>query len=49
MVSDVLGGMKTAFRFRLYPDRTQGRRLLSMVEASRRLWNDALAHRKGRC
>ena len=35
--------MKTAFRFRLYPDRKQERRLLGMVEAARRLWNDALA------
>ncbi|MDG6964953.1 MAG: transposase, partial [Nitrososphaerota archaeon] len=40
--------MKTAFRFRLYPNRRQERRLLGMVEAGRRLWNDALAHRKWR-
>ena len=44
----LLGGMKTAFRFRLYPNRRQERRLLGMVEAGRRLWNDALAHRKWR-
>ncbi len=43
------GGMsKTAFRFRLYPSRKQERKLLGMVEAGRRLWNDALAHRKRR-
>jgi hypothetical protein len=35
--------MKSAFRFRLYPDHRQERRLLGMVEAARRLWNDALA------
>ena len=40
--------MKSAFRFRIYPNRKQERRLLMMVEAGRRLWNDALAHRKRR-
>src|SRR5713226_2962053 len=40
--------MKTAFRFRLYPNRRQQRKLLRMIEAGRRLWNDALAHRKRR-
>src|SRR5437867_11253568 len=40
--------MKTAFRFRLYPNRKQERKLLSMREAGRRLWNDALAHREQR-
>ena len=40
--------MKTAFRFRLYPNHKQERRLLRMIETSRRLWNDALAHRKRR-
>ncbi len=44
----LLGGMKTAFRFRLYPNRKQEQRLLRMIEAGRRLWNDALAHRKRR-
>ena len=44
----LLGGMKTAFRFRLYPNHKQERRLLRMIETSRRLWNDALAHRKRR-
>jgi len=39
---------KRAFRFRLYPNHKQERRLLRMMEASRRLWNDALAHRKRR-
>ena len=38
-----LGGMKSAFRFRLYPDHRQERRLLGMVEAGRRLWSHALA------
>ncbi len=42
------GGMKTALRFRLYPNRKQERRLLRMIEAARQLWNDALAHRKRR-
>ena len=46
MISELLSGMKTAFRFRLYPNSKQERRLLRMVEAGRRLWNDALAHRK---
>ena len=40
--------MKTTFRFRLYPKRKQERKLLRMIEASRRLWNEALAHRKQR-
>ena len=40
--------MKTAFRFRLYPNHKQLRKLSGMVEAARRLWNDALAHRKRR-
>src|SRR2546426_12240501 len=39
---------KRAFRFRLYPNHRQERRLLRMMETSRRLWNDALSHRKGR-
>ncbi len=43
-----LGGMKSAFRFRLYPGHKQERKLLRMVEAGRQLWNDALAHRKWR-
>ena len=40
--------MKTAFRFRLYPNRKQEQKLLRMIEAGRQLWNEALAHRK-RC
>src|SRR2546428_5854563 len=45
----LMGGMKkTAFRFRLYPNHKQERRLLRIIETSRRLWNDALSHRKGR-
>src|SRR2546427_8553369 len=34
--------MKSAFRFRLYPNREQKQRMLSMVEAGRQLWNEAL-------
>jgi len=49
MVANYLpGGMKTTFRFRLYPSHMQERKLLRMVEAGRQLWNDALAHRKRR-
>ncbi len=40
--------MRNAFRFRLYPSNDQETRMLRTLEASRRLWNDALAHRKGR-
>ena len=40
--------MKTAFRFRLYPDREQSKKMSRMIEAACRLWNDALAHRKWR-
>jgi len=40
--------MKSAFPFRLYPNREQERKLLVMVEAGRRLWNDALSHRRER-
>jgi len=44
-----MGSMKkSAFRFRLYPNRKQEQRMLTMVDAGRRLWNDALAHRKRR-
>lgn len=38
--------MKTAFRFRMYQNHKQEQRLLRMIEAGQRLWNDALAHRK---
>ena len=38
--------MKSAFRFRIYPNRGQEARVLRMLEATRRLWNDALAYRK---
>jgi hypothetical protein len=44
----LLGGMKSAFRFRLYPNRRQEQKLMMMIEAGRQLWNDALAHRKRR-
>ncbi len=40
--------MKTAFRFRLYPNHKQEQKLLRMIKAGRQLWNDALAHRKRR-
>ena len=40
--------MKTASRFRLYPDRKRSKKMSRTTEAARRLWNDALAHRKGR-
>jgi putative transposase len=40
--------MRSAFRFRLYPTSAQEARMLNTLEASRRLWNDALAHRKTR-
>ncbi|MDG7018500.1 MAG: transposase [Nitrososphaerota archaeon] len=38
--------MLSAFRFRLYPNCEQEERMLRTMEACRRLWNDALAHRK---
>ena len=44
----VMDGMKGALRFRLYPSRGQEARMLRALEATRRLWNDALAHRKTR-
>jgi putative transposase len=40
--------MRSAFRFRLYPSCKQEAQMLRALEASRRLWNDALAHRKAR-
>jgi putative transposase len=40
--------MKSAFRFRLYPNLGQEARMLRALEATRRLWNEALAHRKTR-
>ncbi len=40
--------MRSAFKFRLYPDEKQSGKLLGILEAGRRLWNDALAHRKRR-
>src|SRR5712691_2273185 len=49
MMRLILCGMKkSSFRFRLYPNRKQEQRMLTMVEAGRRLWNDALAQRKRR-
>jgi putative transposase len=40
--------MRSAFRYRLYPSSKQEARMLCALEASRRLWNDALAHRQTR-
>ncbi len=37
-----------SFRFRLYPNAREEGRMLAMLESCRKLWNDALAHRKGR-
>ena len=37
-----------ALRFRLYPNHAQEERMLKMIEAGRRLWNDALAYRNHR-
>jgi putative transposase len=44
----VIDSMTGALRFRLYPDRGQEARMLRALEATRRLWNGALAHRKAR-
>jgi putative transposase len=38
--------MKSAFRFRLYPNHRQEATMLRALEATRRLWNDALGQRK---
>jgi hypothetical protein len=40
--------MRTAFRFRLYPNSKQEARMLQALEAARKLWKDALAHWKAR-
>jgi putative transposase len=40
--------MKSAFRFRLYPNRKQEAKMFRALEATRKLWNNALAHRKTR-
>src|SRR5258708_4052252 len=42
----VYKGLKNAFRFRLYPNREQEERMLRALEATRRLWNDALARKQ---
>ncbi len=39
--------MTLAFKFRLYPTLMQERRMLDTIETCRRLWNIALADRKG--
>ena len=38
----------TAFKFRLYPEPEQDKALSEMLEAARKLWNLALAHRRWR-
>nr|WP_276978108.1 transposase [Ferrimicrobium acidiphilum] len=40
--------MRRVFRFRLYPSLEQEKRMFHIVETCRRLWNDALSHRKNR-
>src|SRR5712692_2958132 len=40
--------MKSAFKFRLYPNHKQEQKLVRMIEATRHLWNGALARRKQR-
>ncbi|MCS4539781.1 MAG: transposase [Thaumarchaeota archaeon] len=40
--------MPSALRFRLYPSRDQEAKMLRTLEACRRLWNDALSHRRDR-
>jgi putative transposase len=37
-----------ALRFRLYPNNVQEKKMMRMMDASRRLWNDALGHRQRR-
>src|SRR6266513_1383324 len=44
----MLAKMKSAFRFRLYPSSQQEAQMLRALDASRCLWNQALAHRKAR-
>jgi putative transposase len=39
---------RQVFRFRLYPGPEQEKRMLRILETCRRLWNDALSHRKSR-
>jgi putative transposase len=39
--------LKRAFKYRLYPNRSQAGALGAMLETHRRLYNDALAERKG--
>jgi len=39
---------RTAFKFRLYPDRKQERRMIEIVDSCRRLWNMAIEDRKAR-
>ncbi|HYR03923.1 MAG TPA: transposase [Nitrososphaerales archaeon] len=48
MMYPIGGSVRAAFRFRLYPSRKQEVRMLRALEAARKLWNDALGHRKQR-
>ncbi len=45
---ELLVSLMKSFQFRLYPSKKQEARMCQALEASRRLWNDALAHRKMR-
>ncbi len=40
--------MRSALRFRLYPSHEQEARMVCTLDSSRRLWNDALRHRRDR-
>ena len=40
--------LPAVLRFRLYPSSKQEAKMVHTIEATRRLWNDALAHRKTR-
>ncbi len=40
--------MPSALRFRLYPNKEQEESMLRTLEACRKLWNDALSHRRDR-
>lgn len=39
---------RRVFRFRLYPSLEQEKRMFHIIETCRRLWNDALSHRRNR-
>ena len=48
MAKDRMTTTRQVFRFRLYPGPEQEKRILRILETCRRLWNDALSHRKSR-